>query len=160
MLFVIGLSCAGCGTTLVPVVVGTSAAPREGASRTPNAFEIVTRTSSVKDPLPITGSDFAFASLEPALEQALAANVPVRDGYQLTVELISADADFSGSRVRIALVARATLREREGNTFVAQAQTICRDSALVSPKSGGRVVIGCMRRLARDVGAWLDSLPP
>jgi hypothetical protein len=156
-LLFVGLLSASCGTTLVPVTLGVAPTPTNDPS---SKFEIVTRTSSVKDPLPVTGTDVAFASLEPAFAQALAANVPARNGYELTVELTSAEADYNGSRLRIALVARATLREREGNAFVAQLSTICRDSALVRPNAGGRVVFGCMRRLARDVTGWLDGLPP
>jgi hypothetical protein len=151
----------GCGGHLVPVVpdgvhdTGTSAAPSDPS------FEVVARTASVKDPLPVSGGGgVAYADLERALGQAVLRAVHPRHDETLTVELVAAEASFKDSRLSVSLVARATLRAREGNAFVTQTQVICRDAALVAPESGASVVWSCMSRLGRDLGGWLDGVKP
>src|SRR5208282_6599251 len=91
-------------------------------------LEVVTVGTGVRDPLPVRGSDIAYADLEAAFGRAVsAAAVPwaaahrgdataVRGGWTLLVELASADADLdAGGRVVVAVGARATLRARHGN---------------------------------------------
>ena len=152
------LALAGCGPKLVAVVpdgtpIGTSAAPSDPS------FEVVARTAGVKDPLPVSGTCVSFANLEPALGNAVLRAVRPRHLSTLTVELVSADASYSRSRLAVSIVARATLRAREGNAFIAQTQVICRDSAVVSAENGAPVVWSCMTRLGRDLGGWLDGVP-
>jgi len=148
----------GCGGQLVPVVpdggrdTGTSSAPSDPS------FEVVARTASVKDPLPVSGGDVAYADLERALGQAVIRAVHPRHDQTLTVELVAAEAEYKRSRLSISLVARATLRTREGNAFVTQTQVICRDAALVTPENGASVVWSCMTRLGRDLSGWLDGV--
>lgn len=148
----------GCGGHLVPVVpdgvqdTGTSAAPSDPS------FEVVARTASVKDPLPVTGGGVAYAELERALGQAVIRALHPRHDQTLTVELVAAEAEYAHSRLSVSLVARATLRAREGNAFVTQTQVICRDAALVTPEKGASVVWSCMTRLGRDLGGWLDGV--
>jgi hypothetical protein len=124
------------------------------------SFEVVARTSGIKDPLRAAGSSVAYGQLEAALAQAVLHSVRPRPAHTLTVELISAEAEQSQSRLSVALVARATLRAREGNTFVAQTQVVCRTSASVSAEEGGPVVWACMTRLGRDLNGWLSGLGP
>ena len=133
---------------------GTSAAASDPS------FEVVARTAGVKDPLPVGGASVAYADLERALGQAVIRAVRPRHDHTLTVELIAADADYARTRLAVSLVARATLRTREGNAFVAQTQVICRDSALLAPEAGASVVWSCMSRLGRDLGGWLDGIKP
>ncbi len=148
----------GCGGQLVPVVpdgardTGTSSAPSDPS------FEVVARTASVKDPLPVSGADVAYADLERALGQAVIRAVHPRHDQTLTVELVAAEAAYKHSRLSVSLVARATLRAREGNAFVTQTQVICRDAALVTPENGASVVWSCMTRLGRDLSGWLDGV--
>src|SRR3954451_15080918 len=124
---VVLLGLVACSSKLVQVLpdgtpIGTSAAPSDPS------FEVVARPAGVKDPLPVKGADVSYASLEPALANAVIRNVRPRHGSTLTVELISADAHYSNSRLSVSIVARATLRAREGNAFIAQTQVICPDS--------------------------------
>jgi hypothetical protein len=149
---------AGCGPTVVAVLpdgagIGTSAAPSDPS------FEVIARSAGVKDPLPVGGAGVSYANLEPALAKAVLRNVRPRHASTLTVELISADADYSRSRVAVSIVARATLRAREGNEFIAQTQVICRDSSVVAAEQGAPVVWSCMTRLGRDIAGWLDGVP-
>jgi hypothetical protein len=148
-----------CNSKLVQVLpdgapIGTSAAPSDPS------FEVVARTAGVKDPLPVKGADVTYSNLEPALANAVIRNVRPRHGATLTVELISADAHYTNSRLAVSIVARATLRAREGNAFIAQTQVICRDSAVVDAERGAPVVWSCMTRLGRDLGGWLDGVQP
>lgn len=146
-----------CSETLVPIALpGAQTAPLYHGD---DGFDVIARSSSIADPLPVSGSSVAFAGLEGALTHALAGEIAHRPGLSLTVELVSAEATFDRSRLSVVLVARATLREREGNSFVAQSQAVCRDSALVRPENGAHVVGRCLTRLSHDVGGWLDGLP-
>jgi hypothetical protein len=132
--------------------IGTSAAPSDPS------FEVVARTAGVKDPLPVKGADVSFANLEQALGNAVLRSVRPRHSSTLTVELVSADAEYKNSRLAVSMVARATLRAREGNAFLAQTQVICRESAIVDPDRGAPVVWSCVARLGRDLGGWLDGV--
>ena len=156
-LLLLVLTAAACSSKLVQVLpdgtpIGTSAAPSDPS------FEVVARTAGVKDPLPVSGTSLYFANLEPALGNAVLRNVRPRHATTLTVELISATADYSSSRLSVSIVARATLRAREGNAFIAQTQVICRDSSVVAAELGAPVVWSCMTRLGRDLGGWLEGI--
>jgi hypothetical protein len=161
LLVVLGLS--ACGPKLVPVVPNGEP-PHSGASAAASdpSFEVVARTAGVRDPLPVGGSNVVYANLEPALNNAVLRSVRPRHACTLTVELVSADADYTRARLAVSLVARATVRLREGNAFLAQTTVVCRDSAIVSPEVGATVVWSCMTRLGRDLGGWFEGLatPP
>jgi hypothetical protein len=158
LLVVLGLS--ACGPRLVPVVPnGDSPFGGTTAAASDPSFEVVARSAGVKDPLPVGGSNVVYANLEPALNNAVLRAVRPRHACILTVELVSADADYAHSRLAVSLVARATVRTREGNAFLAQTTVVCRDSAVVSPEVGSSVVWSCMARLGRDLGGWFEGLP-
>jgi len=123
-------------------------------------FEVVARVAGVHDPLPVAGAEVAFVDLERALGQAVVRAVAPKHDHVLTVELVAGDARYAEGRLAVSLVARATLRTREGNTFVAQTQVVCRDGATLPARDGARVVWSCMARLAKDLAGWLDGLPP
>jgi hypothetical protein len=154
------LAATTCGGRLVPVVPDGVKDEGTSAAASDPSFEVVARTASVKDPLPVDGASVAYADLERALGQAVIRAVRPRHDHTLTVELIAAEAKFSSTRLSISLVARATLRAHEGNAFVTQTQVVCRDAALVEPEAGGNVVWSCMTRLGRDLGGWLDGVKP
>jgi hypothetical protein len=149
---------ASCSGTLVPIVPDGARDTGTAAAASDPSFEVIARTGSVRDPLPVSGSNVAYADLERALGQAVVRGVHPRHDQTLAVELIAAEADYANSRVSISLVVRATLRTREGNAFVAQTQAICRDAAIVRPESGASVVWSCMTQLGRDLGGWLDGI--
>jgi hypothetical protein len=151
------LTCAACGRELVRVVpdggaFGTLATPADPT------FEVVARISGARDPLTVSGADVAYAELEHALDEAVVHAVPPRHDSVLTVELVAADAGYTGARLHVSLVVRATLRTRVGNTFVAQTTVVCRDGAIVPPEAGSKVVWSCMTRLGHDIGGWLADL--
>jgi hypothetical protein len=165
------LAAAGCGGQSITTIPLLTAAGIP-VSLTPTAevpLEVVTRSTAVRDPLPVDGSGVAFADLEGALGHAISsAAVPWADahraqrpeGWQLVVEVIKAESEFSGGRLRIALDTRATLRTRVGNEYIAQTQVRCREAGLTTPEQGGPVVYSCMTHLGRDIAGWLGGVEP
>ena len=150
------LAAASCGRRLVPVI--PDGTPTGGTSPIDPTFEIVARINGIRDPLPVVNANVAFAGLERSLGQAVVREVAPRHDSVLTVELVAGDADYRDPRLSVSLVARATLRTRVGNTFVAQTEVVCRDGAIVTPESGGHVIWSCMTRLGHDLGGWLADL--
>lgn len=132
-------------------------------------LELVTRGSEVKDPLPVVGSGVAYADVETALGHAVASGaVPWAakhraqrpDGWQLTVEIVGAEAEHHDERLTVAFTIRATLRARAGNTYLAQMITSCRESGLVPAEQGAPVIYQCMTHLGRELGGWLSGVEP
>ncbi len=148
-------ACEGQVVRVVPdgITTGTTTAPSDPT------FEVVARVAGVHDPLPVSGSTVEYADLETALGSAVLRLVVPRHDSVLAVELVAGDASYHHDRLAVTLVARATLRTRQGNAFIAQTSVVCRDSAFVSAESGGRVVWSCLTHLGQDLGGWLEGLP-
>jgi hypothetical protein len=79
-------------------------------------------------------------------------------GWQLTVELTSADAEYDGGRAVFTLGVRATLRAREGNVYLAQTQAACRQGGVVPADHGGSVMVRCMNEVGHQLANWLDGV--
>jgi hypothetical protein len=149
----------GCGSRRL-VAIEPVGPPHGGFSATDASFEVVPRLAGARDPLPVAGSDVAFSDLARALGHAvLRAVAPYHDGV-LTVELVRADADFNSARLSVSLVARATLRTRVGNDFIATTTSVCHDGAIVDPDAGAPVLWSCMARIGRELAGWLADVPP
>jgi hypothetical protein len=155
----IAIALAGCGRDIIPVIPDGVTHGASTAAADPT-FQVVARVAGVKDPLPVSGADVAFADLATSLDQAVRRSVPPRHDNVLTVELIAGDASYKDTRLSVSLVVRATLRTRHGDTFIAQKQAVCRDGAIVAPENGARVIWSCMTRLGQDLGGWLEDVPP
>jgi hypothetical protein len=157
-------SCGGTGQ-VVPLLE-TSGAPVSQSVTVP--LEIVTRSTAVPDPLPMRGSDVSYADVEAALGHAVAtATVPWADrhrehaganGWQLSVEMTSADAEYDGARAVFTLGVRATLRARDGNVYLAQTQAACRQGGVVPPAQGASVMYRCMNEVGHQLASWLDGV--
>jgi hypothetical protein len=166
------------------LVLGGCAAPQRVAlesavpvTQTPTVpLEVKTRSSGVRDPLPIEEANrrrwppaFEFSGLEPSLGHAVAtALVPWAEahrferpeGWQLLVELIEARAERAGPRILVTVGARATLRTRAGNQYLAQTQVHCRQAALVEPAASAPLFYACLNELGRELGGWLGGVQP
>ena len=164
MLFAVA-NCGGSGQ-IVPLLA-TSGAPVSEPVTVP--LEIATRSAAVPDPLPMRGSDVSYADVEAALGHAVAtATVPWADrhrehagtnaGWQLTVEMTSADAEYDGARAVFTLGVRATLRARDGNVYLAQTQAACRQGGVVAPERGAPVMYRCMNDVGHQLASWLDGV--
>lgn len=132
-------------------------------------LEVVTRSTSVRDPLPVSGTGVVYGDFEAALGHAVSsAAVPWADknqgrrpgGWQLFVEVIKAEAEHDGTRMIVTIGVRATLRARVGGAHIAQTETACRDGGLVPPDRGAPVLYGCMTRIGRDLTSWLAAADP
>ncbi len=123
----------------------------------PAALEIVTASTTVREPLQLHGTGLAFVDLAPALREAVAAQV---DGsfqkWRLSLELVAADAEYAEGRLIVRMTARATLRARADGAYLAQSQHVCSSSGVVAPEAGAQVAHGCLLQIARDVGSWLE----
>jgi hypothetical protein len=168
-LFLLG-ALAGCSghATTVPLL----SAAGIPITMTPSAevpLEVVTRSTAVRDPRPVEGSDVSFADLEGTLGHAVStATVPWANahrterpgGWSLLVEVIQAESSYEGGRLIITLNTRATLRTRSGNDYLAQTQARCREAGLTTPDKGAPVVYSCMTHLGRDLAGWLGGVQP
>jgi hypothetical protein len=130
-------------------------------------LEVVTRSTAVRDPLPVEGADMAYSDIEAALGFAVAsatsswASQHVHqhpEGWQLFVEFTAADAKYVDGRLIVAIVARATLRTRVGHVYLAQTQTACSQGGVIPVERGGTVVYACMMRIGRDLTDWLGGI--
>ena len=141
-----------CSKELVPVIP-------DGTPQLDPTFEVVARVAGASDPLSVEHASVAYADLERALGRAVSTAVTPRHDMVLTVELVAAEASYHEGRLAVSLVARATLRTRIGNAFIAQTTVVCRDGAFVDPEAGAKVMWSCMTRLGHDLGGWLAALP-
>jgi hypothetical protein len=130
-------------------------------------LEVVTRSTAVRDPLPVHGADVAYGDMEAALGFAVSsATVPWAnahkqerpEGWQIFVEVTQADAEYVGGRLVISLSVRATLRTRRGHFYLAQTQVASRQGGVIDADRGGAVVYACMMRIGRDLADWLGGV--
>lgn len=158
------VGCTG-GRQIVPLL-DSAGVPLTPPTTAP--LEVVTRSTAVPDPLPVRGSDVAYTDVELALGHAVAsATVPWAEshrtrargeGWQLFVEMTSADAEYDDGRAVFTLGVRATLRARAGNVYLAQTQAACRQGGVVPPDQGARVMYRCMTEVGHQLSNWLDGV--
>jgi hypothetical protein len=159
---------AACGSRRIVPLLSSAGIPLTR----PNGsvpLEVVTRSTSVRDPLPVSGTSIVYGDFEAALGHAVSsAAVPwVAEnqrrrpgGWQLFVEVIKAEAEHDGTRLIVTIGVRATLRARVGGAHIAQTETACRDGGLVAADEGAPVLYGCMTRIGRDLTSWLAAADP
>jgi len=130
------------------------------------SLEVVTRSTAVKDPVPVTGSHFTYADIEGAVGHAIStATIPWADahrdarpgGLQLVVDIVEANIGFDAGRLSVTISVRTTLQTRRDHDYIAQGQASCREAGLTDPPHGASVVYRCMTRLGRDLTGWLGS---
>ena len=166
------LSAAGCGssggTEIVPLLAAAGI-PLTSPATVP--LEVVTRSTAVRDPLPLQRTNVVYGDIEAALGHAVSSStVPwaerhrrngaeaTKDGWQLFVEITSADAQYEGGRVIFSVGVRATLRNRAGNVYLAQTQTSCRQGGIVRPDNGAPIMYRCMMEVGHDLAGWLEGV--
>jgi hypothetical protein len=171
LMLLLSASSYGCGAAETTNTIPLLSAAGIPITMTPPgdvSLEVVTRSTAVRDPLPVTGSSYAYADLEGALGHAIStATIPWADahktarpgGLQLVVDIVEAKVEFDAGRLKVTLTTRATLRTRRDHEYIAQTQASCRDAGLTDPGHGALVIYGCMTRLGRDLAGWLGSAP-
>lgn len=159
----------GCGGRQVVPLLASTGIPITSTPASSVPLEVVTRSTSVRDPLPVAGTSVVYGDFEAALGHAVSsAAVPWADknrarregGWQLFVEVIQAEAEHDGMRMIVTIGVRATLRTRVGGEHIAQTETGCRDGGLVAADRGAPVLYGCMMRIGRDLTSWLAAAEP
>jgi hypothetical protein len=163
------LSLAGCGGGAKQIVPLLAAAGVPLTSPATVPLEVVTRSTAVQDPLPLRDTDVVYADIESALGYAISSStVPwaashrrdaaSADGWQLFVEIITADALYWRGRVVFSVGVRATLRNRAGNVYLAQTQASCRQGGIVPPAKGAPIMYRCMMEVGHDLAGWLEGV--
>lgn len=163
-LAVAALRCSG-STEMVPLLTAAGI-PLTDPTTVP--LRVVTRSTAVRDPLPMRGTGVVYGEVEMALGHAVSsATVPwaeahqsgkAKDGWELFVEVTNADAKYDDDRAIFSLGVRATLRQRAGNEYLAQTQTSCRQGGVVQPSKGAPIMYGCMMEIGRNLAGWLDGV--
>ena len=160
---------AGCASPVTVPLLGVAGMPVTLTPRPEVPLEVVTRSTGIRDPLPVEGAGVAYGDVETALGHSIAtAAVPWADahraqrpeGWQIFVELIDAEASHHEGRLVVTLGVRATLRTRVGRRYLAQTQAQCRQSSVVPASDGANVVYSCMSQLSRDLAGWLGAVEP
>jgi hypothetical protein len=166
---VVILGTAGCAAPTTVPLLSAAGAPVTHTPHPDIPLEVATRSTGIKDPLPVDGADIAYGDVETALQYSIStAAVPwaeahrARDpgGFQLFAELIDAEAVYKGGRLVVTLGVRATLRTRVGREYLAQTQVHCRQAGVVPEHEGAPVVYACMSQLGRDLAGWLGAVQP
>jgi hypothetical protein len=164
----VSLFTAGCSSSVEVVPLLTAAGvPLTDPTTVP--LRVVTRSTAVHDPLRMRGTNVVYGDVEAALGHAISsATVPwanghrghptSRDGWQLFVEVINADAWYEDGRAVFSIGVRATLRARAGNVYLAQTQTSCRQGGISPPEKGAATMYRCMMEIGRDLAGWLDGV--
>jgi hypothetical protein len=159
----------GCGGRQTVPLLASAGVPITATATNAVPLEVVTRSTSVPDPLPVSGTSVVYGDFEAALGHAISsAAVPWADkargrregGLQLFVEVIKAEADHDGSRLLVTVGVRATLRTRIGGEHIGQTETACRDGGIVPADKGAPVLYACMTRIGRDLTSWLAAAEP
>jgi hypothetical protein len=174
--------CASHDAEIVPLLAAAGI-PLTSPATVP--LEVVTRSTAVRDPLPLRRTEVVYGDIEAALGHAVSSStVPWADshrapanagggvngnpaggnangnqeGWQLFVEIINADAQYEGGRVIFSVGVRATLRGRAGNVYLAQTQTSCRQGGIVPPDKGAPIMYRCMMEVGHDLAGWLEGV--
>lgn len=162
---------AACASTHAPKTVQLLVSAGIPYTETPpegTPLEVVTRSTAVRDPLPVDGAEIAYGDMEAALGFAISsATVPWAsthkaqrpEGWQLFVEIVQAEAQYTAEhRLVVTFGVRATLRTRTGHFYLAQTHAACRQGGVIEVERGGTVVYACMMRIGRDLADWLGGI--
>jgi hypothetical protein len=161
--------CGGPGPTSMVPLLQAAGMPVTLTPGKEIPLEVVTRSTGVRDPLPIDGTSLSYGDVETTLGHAIStAAVPWADahraqrpeGWQIAVEVINADASYKDGRLLVTLCVRATLRTRSTRTYLAQTQAYCSQGGVIPAAQGAPVVFSCMERIGRDLAGWLGQIEP
>jgi hypothetical protein len=158
--------CAAGGTKIVPLL---AAAGIPATEPTTVPLEVVTRSTAVRDPMPLQGTGIVYGDVEAALGFAVSSAATSwadahrkhrtgKVGWQLFVEITNAEADYEQGRVVFSVGVRATLRARAGNVYLAQTAASCRQGGIVAPDQGAPIIYRCMTEVGHDLAGWLDGI--
>jgi hypothetical protein len=153
----------GCATQTIPLRSLREPPPVS------QALEVVASTAGAPDPLPVQGARLAYSGVALAagrLVSAAAGPWAARhaaerpQGWQLRLELVSAEAEARNGRLTVEIEARVTMRATAGELHLGQTRGYCKETDDLAGGDGSSVVYRCLDRLSRDVAGWLEGLNP
>lgn len=164
------LAASGCSSAPATVpLLHAAGAPLTLTPAKSVPIEVMTRSTAVEDPLPVSGSNVSYADLEAAIGIAISTAVAPwafdhqnqrPAGWQLALDVTRAEAAYKGGRFFITINARVTLRDRASRDYLAQSLVECRQAGLVPENEAAPVIYSCMSRMGRDIAGWLGSVQP
>jgi len=130
-------------------------------------MSIALDTSNVHLPLEVSGANVAFGDVDRAVvgsveraTRSVAEDLARRHArpLEMTVELVSAHAEYERGRLLVRLAVRATLRERAGNVYLAQTHARGASSAVIAAERGGKVILETTDALGEQLSGWLAGM--
>jgi hypothetical protein len=148
-----------CGAGVV-VPLQSSVTPSTSHTSQRGALEVVTQSSEVSDPLPVSGAGVSYAGLASSLRHAIvgAASPWAGEAWRISLDIIAAEAEHTERRLQVSMGVRATLRAKHGNGYLGQTEIACRDAATVPAERGQEVFRSCLMQLAGAVAGWLGTI--
>jgi hypothetical protein len=146
------------GAVVVPLRSASAAQPTHALQQ--GALEVVTQSSEISDPLPVSGGGVSYGDLESSLRHAvMAAATPwAAESWRISLDIIAAEAQMKERRLQVSIGVRATLRAKNGNAYLGQTEVACRDAATVAADRGQEVFRSCLIQLAGALSGWLGSV--
>ena len=150
---------AACGGPVVIPLRSANTVKSELGVRQPG-LEVVTQSTQASDPLPVSGTNVSYGAFESTLRQAVAtAAAPwATESWRVSLDIITAEAEYADKRLSVSIGLRATLRAKQGNVYLGQTEVACRDSATLPPEKGHEVVRSCLMQLAGGLTGWLGAV--
>jgi hypothetical protein len=155
----------GCQTSVVSALSArsTSAAATDDSDTT---IEVRVDATSARLPLAVAGSNIVFTDVDRALDQSIRAafaalsSTGTRDArpLELFAEVIEAQAEHTGDRLVVHMIVRATLREKPGNTYLAQTHARSSASGALGPDHGAALVRSCTDSIGGHLAGWIAGL--
>jgi hypothetical protein len=137
-----------------------------GTVDAPSPTHLIVRCSldeEATDPLPIDGTDDAFADVRKTLEDVARSALAKwsmgstrEGGWELKLNLHHAKAGVSGGRAHVELAVRATLTSGVGRVYADQTRAFCSEDA----DDPNAAIDACMRTLAHDLEHWIQGVNP
>ncbi len=118
-------------------------------------------------PLNVSGASVAYGDVDRALAdsveratRSLAEELAQKHArpLELTLEIVDAHAEYERERLLVRLGLRATLRERAGNTYLAQTHVHASAAATVTPERGAKIVLEATDTLGGKLSGWLAGM--
>jgi hypothetical protein len=154
---------SGCAPVHVVSVLSPHERRHEDALTSP--LTVVIDSASVRLPVAVSGASVAYADVDRVLEDAVfSAVLPAiarRGGdqrFELFVEIVEVRAEYSGGRLVFELTTRATLRDRNGNAYVAQTHARSRTSRTVPPEGAASEVRTAAETIGNELAGWILGL--
>jgi hypothetical protein len=162
VIITVALAICCCTSRTISVLNGQAVLRAPSAS----ALYVDVAVASVRLPLEVSGGSIAYRdvdlalsrSLERALAPQLAQLTDKRQHLALQVELVEARAEYAHERLIVELGVRATLRDRQGNVYLAQSHAHHAASLTVAPEQGAPAVLECTDAIGSDLAGWLAGV--